>query len=183
MLAASEQVIIGHPVLGASSFVLLAAISAMLAFVSSVVLVPVAVHAWGEPITVLLLWVGWMVGGLSAYAIGRLLGRPVVSLLVSRAAIERYENRVSKRTPFRLVLLFQLALPSEMPGYLLGLARYDLLKYLLALGLAELPFAIGTVSLSVGLVERRTALLLGLAVAGALVGLWALRALHARLSA
>ncbi|HEX5830246.1 MAG TPA: VTT domain-containing protein, partial [Gemmatimonadaceae bacterium] len=182
MLAATELAIAEHPVLGASTFVLLAALSAMLAFVSSAVLVPVAVYAWGVPTTVLLLWVGWIVGGLCAYGIGRLLGRPVVSRLMSRAALAQYEDRVTKHAPFRVVLLFQLALPSEIPGYVLGLAGYELRKYVLALALVELPFAIGTVSLGVGLLERRTAVVLGITLLGAIFGLWALRALHAYLS-
>jgi hypothetical protein len=41
------------------------------------------------------------------------------------------------------VLLFQVAMPSEVPGYMLGIARYQFLNYILILGMVELPFAIG----------------------------------------
>lgn len=75
----------GHPVSGAILFVLLAGISAMLAFFSSVVLVPVAVDQWGNLTTGILLWVGWTLGGLAAYTLGRFWGTKVVRFFVSRA--------------------------------------------------------------------------------------------------
>ena len=69
--------------------------------------------------------------------------------------------------PFWLVLLLQLALPSEIPGYVLGLARYSFPRYLLALSLAELPYTVATVYLGTAFLERRGAVILaaGLSVA------------------
>src|SRR5687767_925954 len=49
-----------HPVIGAAVFFLFAATSAMLAFTSSVVLVPSANLVWGKLVTFLLLWGGWI---------------------------------------------------------------------------------------------------------------------------
>jgi uncharacterized membrane protein YdjX (TVP38/TMEM64 family) len=46
-----------------------------------------------------------------------------------------------------MVLLLQLALPTEVPGYLLGTLRYRFGLYVLALALAELPYVLGTVYL------------------------------------
>src|SRR5688572_14856255 len=59
-----EAIIRENAVLGASIFILFAALSAMMAFVSSAVIVPVGVYVWGKTITVLLLWTGWMLGGV-----------------------------------------------------------------------------------------------------------------------
>ncbi|HUX34890.1 MAG TPA: VTT domain-containing protein [Gemmatimonadaceae bacterium] len=181
LLAAVEVIIARHPVEGATLFFVLAALSAMLAFFSSAMIVPVGVYAWGKPGCLLLLWGGWFVGGLCAYAIGRYLGRPVVAALTSADTLERYQRRVSAHAPFRLVLLFQLALPSEVPGYLLGIARYSPAKFAAALALAELPFAVGTVYLSESFLERRIALLLGLCALGIGFSIWAGLQLHRRL--
>ncbi len=183
IFAAAERIIAEHPVWGVSLFVLLAALSAMLAFASSAVLVPVALATWGNRLSFLLLWMGWILGGACAYSVARFLGRAVVARLISGAALARYEERISMRSSFSLVLLFQLAVPSEIPGYVLGLARYPVRKYLLALALAELPFAVGTIYVGTGFLERRALLLLSLGAAGALFSLWALRTLHRRLSA
>jgi len=182
LVHAGEGVIVAHPVLGVSLFVVFSALSAMLAFFSTAVITPIAVQTWGEPASIGLLWVGWMIGGVSAYWLGRLLGRPVARALTSTDALDRFETRISTHAPFGLVVLFQLAMPSEVPGYVLGLARYRFAKYLAALSLVELPFAIGTVYLGASFLERQTALLLAIGAAGVAFTTWALYALQKRLS-
>jgi uncharacterized membrane protein YdjX (TVP38/TMEM64 family) len=170
-----------RPFLGMGLFVLLSAASAMLAFASSAALVPVAVLIWGKALCALLLWSGWTLGGMTAYGIGRSLGRPVVKSLLSAEILSRYENRISRHAPFGLILLFQLALPSEVPGYVLGLARYRFWKYMIALMVSELPYAVGTVYLGESLLDRRLLLFLGLGAASALFSVFAFRLLHRRL--
>jgi uncharacterized membrane protein YdjX (TVP38/TMEM64 family) len=181
-LPVAEAVIRERPVLGVSIFVLYAALSAMLAFVSSAVIVPVSVYVWGKAFSMLLLWVGWIVGGVCAYTIGRYFGRTVVNVLRAGRALERYETRISHRASFGLVLLFQLAVPSEVPGYLLGLMRYHFWKYLGALALAEFPYAIATVSVGASFIERRTYMLVGVGAAAAAFSGWALYTLHRRVA-
>jgi uncharacterized membrane protein YdjX (TVP38/TMEM64 family) len=172
VIAASKDVIVDHPAWGALLFVLLAAVSAMLAFVSIAVIVPVAVYVWGAPFSLVLLWLGWILGGALSYGIARYLGRPVVNFLIASAALHRVERRIHPGTPFHLILLFQLGLPSEIPGYVLGLAKYPFGKYLLALALAELPYTIATVFLGAGFVSARggMVLVIGLSIAVLSVG-------------
>lgn len=181
ILDAASKVIAERPVLGAVVFVVLSALSAMLAFVSSAVLVPVALYTWGETVCAALLWLGWILGGATAYTLGRWLGRPVVRWLLPTETLDRYEDRLSSETPFGLIVLLQLALPSEVPGYLLGLVRYPFWRYLLALALAELPYAVGTVYLGESFLERRLLVLLVLGALGAVFMFVAVRTLHRRL--
>jgi uncharacterized membrane protein YdjX (TVP38/TMEM64 family) len=172
-----------RPLPGAVLFVLVSALSAMLAFFSSAVLVPVAVQVWGTWGTIGLLWLGWIVGGILAYTVARTAGRRVVARLVKAELLARYDARVSGNAPLGLVILFQLGLPSEIPGYVLGLARYAPQKYLLALAIAELPWAIVTVMLGTTLMERRVSVLIALGVAAAALSGFAFVALHRRLRA
>jgi uncharacterized membrane protein YdjX (TVP38/TMEM64 family) len=181
VLTYTQAIVNERPVLGMAVFVGAAALSAILAFFSSAVLVPVAVHAWGAPFTLLLLWSGWTVGGMGTYAVGRWLGRPVVRAIVSRDALDRFEHRISAEAPFSLVLLFQFSLPSEIPGAVLGVARYAFLKYLAALGITELPYALGTVYLGEGFLQRQTAQIVIIGVIGAVVTGLALHQLQKRL--
>ncbi len=180
--AASDRLIAQHAVAGVVVFVLLSALSAMLAFFSSAVLVPPAVHAWGPVFTALLLWLGWILGGVIAYTLARLLGRPVVERLASAKSLAQLDRRLTERTPFGVVLLIQLAFPSEIPGYLLGLVRYPPSRYLSALAIAELPYAVGTVLLSEGLVERRVGLLAIIGVTAIVAAVVVSRALRRRLT-
>jgi uncharacterized membrane protein YdjX (TVP38/TMEM64 family) len=182
LLTSAEAIIRTHPVSGIVVFVVFAALSAMLAFVSTAVITPVAIHTWGEPLSMLLLWSGWTLGGVCAYGVGRFLGRPAVTSLTSSTALTRWEDRISTHAPFGLVLLFQVALPSEVPGYVLGLLRYHFARFVLALALAELPFAVATIYLGVSFLERRILAFLGLGALVALFSVWAFYTLQKRLS-
>ena len=182
VLAASEELIAGHPISGVLLFVLLAAFSAMLAFMSVAVILPVAVFTWGSVATAALLWIGWLLGGACSYAIGRYVGRTVVKWLIAENAFRRLENHLGPGSPFGLVLLLQFALPSEIPGYVLGLVRYSFLKYLLALALAELLFAAALVSLGAGFIEQRTGAVLGFGLLIVLFSVAAFYRLRKRLS-
>lgn len=176
VLDASKDIIVAHPVAGPMVFIAAAAVSAMAGFVSSAVLVPAAVYAWGAPITILMLWLGWFLGGLTAFTLAYHLGRPVLRLLIPAATLGRYQSLLDKTPRFSSVLLFQLALPSEIPGYLLGLARYSLPRYLAALALAELPWAVGTVLLGVGFVNRDQTMLIVVSAIGLIAMLLITRA-------
>lgn len=165
---------------GPAIFVALAAASAMLAFFSSAALVPAGVVAWGMPTTAALLSLGWLLGGLLSYGSARGLGRPLLAHLAPVEFLAKYERRISRDTPFGVVLLFQLALPSEIPGYVLGLARYPLARYLAALALVEAPYAAVTVRLGPSSSSGDSPLLAVLA-AGALVGAVALHLLRRHL--
>ncbi len=166
LLDRAGPVIRAHPVAGVAVFVLLSALSAVLAFFSSAALVPVAIVAWGPAVSALLLWAGWWIGGTLAYGIGHLFGRPLLRGRRIAQVVDTYRARLQGRPGFGLVLLLQLALPSEVPGYLCGLLGVPLRTYALALAVAELPFAAGTVLLGDGLVRRNAPLLLGVALLG-----------------
>ena len=183
LLDSAAVVIAEHPHLGKAVFVIWSISSAMLAFVSSALIVPVAVYAWGARTTVLLLWLSWLAGGVITYILGRTLGRRVAAWLVPRDRVDDYAERISSAAGFFTILLFQLGLPSEVPGYVLGAAKYKFLVYLAALSIAELPFAIGAVYLSEGFIQRDWLMLGGIAVAGLAFSAAAFRLFHQRVGA
>lgn len=171
ILALAKDWIGAHPVAGIGLFVGLALISAMLAFFSSAVLVPVGVYTWGGVSCTALLWAGWLLGGMLSFAMGRYFGRPVAERLVGNARIESIETSLGRHAGFRHVLLFQLTVPSEIPGYVLGTLRYRFAAYVAALALAELPYAIGTVYLGSFFLERQALALILLGIGMAVVGM------------
>jgi len=180
-LSAAEPLIAGHPYLGAVVFVLLAAISAILAFFSSALLLPAAVFAWGNTVTFGLLWLGWLLGGICTYALGRAMRRPGRKASRTSSKFDFYLQRVPGEVTFALVLLLYLALPSEIPGYLCGYLGVRFRSYIAALALAELPYAVGAVLLGEGVVNRQISWLVAFGLIGAGLSLYALRVLHRRL--
>jgi len=161
-----ENLIAQAPLLGMLAFLLLAMLSAMVAFFSSALLAPVAIYAWGKAACFALLWCGWFLGGIASYCVGRYLGRAVASNIIGDDKITAWEGRVSEHTRFVQILFFQAVVPSEIPGYVLGVLRYRLALYLLALGITELPYAIATVYLGDSFLRGEGAvfILLGLGV-------------------
>jgi uncharacterized membrane protein YdjX (TVP38/TMEM64 family) len=159
-------------------FVLLAALSAMVAFLSSAVLVPVAIQAWGATTCFVLLWIGWFTGGLAGYAIGRFLGRPAVEFLVRPESLERYESWTRSGKSMVPMLMIQLAIPSDLASYLFGLVRCRFLVFAAALAVAEIPYALGAVYLGTSFLERRILPLAMLGIGGVLISAWAVHRLH-----
>jgi uncharacterized membrane protein YdjX (TVP38/TMEM64 family) len=116
-----------------------------------------------------------------SYAIGRTLGSRIVRWFVSQERVEYYAARISSEAKFMTVLLFQLALPSEIPGYVLGAARYRFIIYLCALALAELPFAIGAVYLGDSFIHRNYFVLFAVGLLGIALSAIAFHRLHRRI--
>jgi uncharacterized membrane protein YdjX (TVP38/TMEM64 family) len=182
-LVARVALLVGdHLVAGAVAYVLLSAASAMLFFFSTAVITPLAVEVFGPLPAVLLLWLGWVLGGVAAYAVGRFLGRRVATWFVSAERLQEYEARAARLVAFRHVLLFQLAVPSEVPGYVLGLAGCRFRRFLAGMALAELPFAVGAVFLGESFLRRNLPALVALGVAGVVFGWLSLRWLRAQWS-
>lgn len=147
LVDAAEVFIARAPVTGAAVFVVLTALSAMIAFFSTGLLAPVAIATWGSLGSFVLLWVGWLLGGAVSYAIGRYLGRSVAGALVGAATLDRWERVVRDRSHVTHLLLFQVAMPSEILGYVLGLLRYSFLTYIGVLAVTEIPYALAIVYL------------------------------------
>lgn len=52
------------------------------------------------------------------------------------------------------LIIMQAALPSEVPGYVLGTLRFRIDYYLIALAITELPYALASVALGQGFLQR-----------------------------
>ncbi len=172
-----ESAITAYPVAGKLLFVLMALASAMLAFFSSAILTPIGIYAWGSTETFFLLWIGWLLGGMVSFLVGRYLGRSVVSALLGESRLSSWETQVGQHTKFIHILLFQAAVPSEIPGYVLGILRYRFPFYLAALAIAELPYALGTVYLGESFLKGESLVFVAIGAAAILVSVIAFQAL------
>ena len=134
VIAFAEPTIVAHPVWGAVVFTALTALGAILVFVSSWLLVPIGVQAWGPVTCFVLLWVGWLLGGVVTYFRGALPRPPDGATTAPRAIITRYEGRIPSDG----------AISARPPGQPLGAIRHR--RILLRLGpvpRAHLPRCVG----------------------------------------
>lgn len=177
----TENLIAQAPLLGMLVFLLLAMLSAMLAFFSSALLAPIAIYAWGKAGCFALLWGGWFLGGIASFCIGRFFGRSVAAAIIGNEKIAAWENQVSERMRFIHVLFFQAVVPSEIPGYVLGILRYRFLLYLAALGITELPYALATVYLGESFLRGESAVFILVGIGAITLAAFVVQ-IHRRLS-
>ncbi len=167
----AEAVIAESPRLGMLAFLLLAMLSSMLAFFSSALLAPIAIVAWGGLACMGLLWLGWLLGGMASYCIGRFLGHSVAVMVLGETKITGWQKELGERARFVHILAFQAVVPSEIPGYVLGTLRYRFRTYLAALAITELPYAFAVVYLGEAFIRRNAMTFLVLGVATIVLGL------------
>jgi len=178
VLTAAERVMRAYPRAGMAIFLLLAAFSAMLSFFSASALVPIGVFVWGPTTTALLLWAGGVSGGTAGYWMARTLGRRIVKRLVPEAPFRRYETFFRERARWQTILLFRVALQSELPSYVLGALKYPFARYLQMMILAELPYVLFATYLGEALIERNAAFFALALVLGVSLTVLAFRALQ-----
>ena len=178
VLIIAQRVMREYPRAGMAIFLVLAAFSAMLSFFSAAALVPIGVFVWGPTTTALLLWLGGVSGGTVGYWIARTLGRRIVKRLVPEAPFRRYETFFRVRARWQTILLFRVALQSELPSYVLGALKYPFARYLPMMILAELPYVIFVTYLGGALIERNAAFFALALVLGVSLTVVAFRALQ-----
>lgn len=143
-----------HKVLGMVIFVGMGILSAMISPFSSAPLIPIAVIIWGNFLTFILLALGWLVGAIITYYIGYFAGYFLLKDVIPYKKIKYYQQRFPPRAQFWLVLMFRFSMPAEIPGYTLGIIRYDFGKYFLATVISEVPFALISVYASKAFLVR-----------------------------
>ena len=166
------------PVWGALVFFLASACSVLFLFLSSVLLVPSAILAWGKSLTFFILSVGWLCGWMATYAIGRFFRERA---FVERKLSEQHIKNsffLSGKLPFSFVLIVISSLPAEIAGYALGAVRYPFWSFFLALALVEIPFAFLLVFIGESFFLENVGLLIGLMVL--LLGIFAWEVKNAR---
>ena len=162
----AEGVINQYPVAGAVVFFVLSAASAMLAFASAVILVPPATEVWGKPRNL-----PASLGRMASRSDRRVRNWPARTTARDphgyKHKLEEYERLVSKHMKFWAVLLFCIALQSEIPGYLFGGMRYSLPKFVVAIGIAEAIYAVAVIAAGESILNAKPLPLI--AIAGTLV--------------
>ena len=163
------------PVWGAIIFFFASACSVLFLFLSSVLLVPSAVLAWGKWLTFFILSAGWLCGWVATYAIGRFFrDRAFVEKKLSDQHIKN-SALLSGKLPFSFVLIVVSSLPAEIVGYTLGAVRYPFRAFFLALALVEIPFAFLIVFIGESFFLENVGLLIGLMLLLLGIFLWEVR--------
>ncbi len=128
-------------VFGMGSYVLLNILAVVLAPITVLPLIVLAVGLWGVFGAVFLTVVGWSIGSFVAFGLARKFGVPIVSKLVSLEEVYSFEKRVKMGNGFWSVLFLRMIIPVDVLSYALGLfSRVEFLPYAFATVLGIIPF-------------------------------------------
>ena len=140
LIAILEARIRGEGLIAPLIFIVLAALAVMLSPFSVVPFSIIAISVWGKGVTLLYVIIGSLLGASAAYVIGAQAIYRLMKRLIPAHTIEKYSEVINDKSSFLLIELFFLAMPVEVPGYVLGVARYTYWKFILAAAIAYLLF-------------------------------------------
>lgn len=138
-----ERYVGQNELLGFLIFLLIAILSALLSPLTNVPMIPVAIVLWGVAPTMIILFVGWLIGDIIAYYVGRYVGGPLFRYIISAKRFDKWVAEIQRHTRFYMLLLLRIALPAEL-GYAFGIMRYPFVKYMAITFIAEIPFVLIT---------------------------------------
>lgn len=124
-------------------YVLLMIVETVLAPLTALPIIAIAANIWGPILTALLSILGWAVGSLISFWIGREYGFPIVKHLISEKKIKKIESLIPERNIFLGVVLLRIAIPVDILSYVLGMfTRIKWRTYTLAtiIGITPLAF-------------------------------------------
>ena len=129
-------------VFGMVAYIVIAVIATVAAPISAGPLIPIAANAWGVAITAALSILGWTIGSLVAFAIGRRYGLPLAQKFFSVRNLENMHKHIPQERIFWSVVLLRIMIPVDLLSYALGI--FGVLgwrRYTLATIIGITPFA------------------------------------------
>lgn len=132
----------GNMVTGMVAYVLGATITTVIAPLSFLPVLPVAVSLWGSFVAAMLSIVAWSFGSAIAFLLARRYGRPLVLRLVGERKMKHFTEFMPQRNLFIAVVFLRIALPVDLLSYALGLIGVmRFWPYMLATVIGLIPFA------------------------------------------
>lgn len=130
-------------VLGFISYIALMVLATIVAPLSTLPMMPIAVGIWGSFTTALLSVVGWSLGALIAFYISKTYGRPVALKFISEEHINRIDEKIPENhNQLISIILLRMVVPVDILSYTLGLfPRISWKNYTVGSVLGVVPFS------------------------------------------
>lgn len=128
--------------LGIFLYIFITAFATVVAPISAIPLLPVAVILWGWANAAMFSIIGWTIGSVIAFIIARKYGVKIVKRFVSLEKIRYYEKFIPQKDLFIGIILIRIFLPVDLLSYLLGIfSKVNLKTYAVATFIGVTPFA------------------------------------------
>ena len=130
-------------IFGIFLYVFITVFATVVAPISAIPLLPVAVFLWGWFYAAILSVIAWTIGSVIAFIIARKYGISIIKKFISLDKISYYESFIPKKDLFLGIILMRIFLPVDLLSYLLGIfSKVNLRTFTLATFIGVIPFAI-----------------------------------------
>jgi uncharacterized membrane protein YdjX (TVP38/TMEM64 family) len=110
--------------------------------VSSLPVLPIAVSAWGSFWAALITLSGWLIGAMIAFSLARKFGQPLVSRIINLERIKSLSHFVPQSNFFWIIVFLRIIFPVDIFSYTLGLfTNISWRTYFFATLLGVTPFS------------------------------------------
>jgi uncharacterized membrane protein YdjX (TVP38/TMEM64 family) len=142
----------------------------VIAPLTSLPLVPVIAPFLGPFTTGLACYVGWVLGAIAAFLIGRHYGQAFVSRYVNMEPFQKYERYFGDEANLFLIITLRMVVPVDILSYVIGIFSGISFKiYTIATMIGVFWFSFAFAYLGDSLFEKNYVLLLGLGVASMVI--------------
>jgi uncharacterized membrane protein YdjX (TVP38/TMEM64 family) len=164
------QVIADHKILGACLFGAVMFGTTVLAPLTSLPLIPMVAPLLGPFLTGTACFIGWTLGAITAFCIGRFYGRSVITRFVSEQSLQKYEAYLKPDTRFLLIVALRMIAPVDVISYALGIfTAVSFRIYVSATMVGIFWFSYAFAYGSVAFMNRDYVLLVGIGVASVVI--------------
>lgn len=137
-----EVLVTDYALTGILTYIFLAALTTVIAPLSSAPLIPLAASVWGPVATAIASIIGWLLGSVIAFMLARRYGKAIVEKLAPNTDIDAWQERIPERNLFWTIVFLRMAVPVDALSYALGLfSSISPVTYTLATLIGITPFA------------------------------------------
>lgn len=123
------------------AYTLITAVATIIAPLSTIPFIPIAVGIWGSLVTAILNIIGWAIGALGAFFISRKYGRAFVEKIVTKERLESVGKRFPEKNIFWTIIFLRMTVPVDVLSYALGLFENITWKMYTVTLVGIIPFA------------------------------------------
>ncbi|MDP3971255.1 MAG: VTT domain-containing protein [bacterium] len=154
--------------LGMVIFVIIVALSIILAPISSTPLFPLGASLWGWVATGFLGTIGWTIGAVVAFLLARKYGVTFVQKMLPLKTLKKWEKRIPEKHLFWTVLLLRMFIPIDGVSYVIGLfSKMKFKPYFIATVIGLIPSTFFTAYIgSISFVTQVALITLGVLLLG-----------------
>lgn len=139
------QGLIQNDFLGILVYISVLIVSAVVAPIDVLFLMPIATALWGWIPAALISLFGWTLGSAVVFALSRKYGVNLIKRLVPLKKIYEYEKLMPKRNVFFSIVFLRIAVPVDIVSYAIGLftrVNFSTFFFATLLGFTPLAFAL-----------------------------------------